>query len=431
MSENTPLVSKNRDPVVEEQYIEEPYEEFEFNLSPNAKYALYGVCGLLSIGLLYFFTIFLPNQFIPKPIELVDFNKVDDLNIQLVPFATPHEFGIGNLDERWNGDDDDAEDGDAENDDDGDLVGMSLAGEDGGEAPLKADNGGTNTNSKKNKYQRLIMLGDIHGHYKNLRKLLRKIKYNPKKDYLLVLGDFISKGPDSVKVIEYLSANNIDCVIGNHEYYVLQNYAQFHGLDFPNFVSNNTKELQLFERGMSSAGFNDDPEFLLAKKLEAKHIKYINSCSLIKKLGDVPVYSKKARNGILDGISSTSTSPGVAVHGGLRWDLALDDQIPEQVLEMRSLIGPNYNETTDDPHEINAVSWSKIWNKYQRKLKPQNKAVVYYGHDARRGLNIKPYARGVDTGCDRGEKLLAIIIWDEIDSNNQLAHKEQVIQVKC
>lgn len=420
MSESTPLISKNIAAAEQEEYIEEEYEEFEFNLSPNQKYALYGVSGLLCIGLLYFFTIFLPDQFIPKPIDLVDFNKVESLNIKLIPFATTQKYDDDGLVE-----DDGDEEFDWNMDVDEEQLEWSMGVDDD-----QLDNGSSETTSKKSKYQRIIMLGDIHGHYIHLRNMLRKIKYNPKKDYLLVLGDFVAKGPDSVKVVEYLTDHKIDCVLGNHEYYVLQNYAQFHGLDFPNFVANGTKDV-LFSRGMSSAGFNDDPEFLLAKKLEGKHIEYLNSCSLIKKLGAVPVYSKKAGKKIIDGIASTVTAPGVAVHGGLRWDLSLEDQIPEQVLEMRSLIGPNYNETTDDPHEINAVSWSKIWNFHQKKLSPKHKTVVYYGHDARRGLNVKPFARGIDTGCDRGEKLLALILWDELDASKQLMHMEKVVQVKC
>lgn len=331
-------------------------DEEEVSLSPKVKYTLIGAAVFICAIILYVFTVLLPTMFVPQPVALTDINKITHLNAVLTPVSP--------------------------------------------------------SNANEKQVDRIIMIGDIHGHYKELKQLLKKLDYNHKKDHVLVLGDFISKGPDSLKVIEYLSQHNIDCIIGNHEYYVLENYAKFHGLEFPGVEQ------------VSDAGFNSDPEFLLAKKLQPEHVKYINKCSLIKTLGNVPNYGKKLD--VLAGVSTSKTSPGIAVHGGLRWDLSLEDQPPMEVLEMRSLIGPFFNQTTDDPHEPLAVSWSKIWNKKQ----DNHGSVVYYGHDARRGLNIKRFAKGIDTGCDRGELLLAIVLWDEL-VEGLVVHKERVVQVGC
>ena len=54
---------------------------------------------------------------------------------------------------------------------------------------------------------------------------------------------------------------------------------------------------------------------------------------------------------------------------------------------MRSLIGPFYNETTADPTIPNSKSWSKIYNSKNGEYPADY--IVYYGHDAGRGLKIK------------------------------------------
>ncbi|KAI5965059.1 hypothetical protein KGF57_000852 [Candida theae] len=260
---------------------------------------------------------------------------------------------------------------------------------------------------------RIILIGDIHGHYNEFKELLRRAKYNKKKDELLVVGDFVTKGPDSFKMLDYLIDNNVQCILGNHEYYVLQYYANFHAIDQPSFYLSDTEETsRIWARG----AFNDDPEYLFAKKLQPRHVKYINSCSVIKELGVVPVEN----NGV---------APGVAVHAGLRPDLKLSQQDPIDNLEMRSLIGPFFNETTSDPDAPFAKSWSKVYNSRHGKA-PAN-YVVYYGHDAGRGLKLKQYTRGLDSGCDKGGKLTAAVISSSKKKKGKVVLEEKIVQVDC
>jgi protein phosphatase len=48
---------------------------------------------------------------------------------------------------------------------------------------------------------RLIVMSDIHGGFNLYKKLIEKVKLE-KKDYLILLGDFIEKGPRSKKLLE-------------------------------------------------------------------------------------------------------------------------------------------------------------------------------------------------------------------------------------
>lgn len=71
---------------------------------------------------------------------------------------------------------------------------------------------------------RTIIIGDIHGDYKCLKELLKKISFKKAFDKLIILGDFIDKGEESYEVINYFyhlkkeMKNNLILIKGNHEY---------------------------------------------------------------------------------------------------------------------------------------------------------------------------------------------------------------------
>lgn len=51
--------------------------------------------------------------------------------------------------------------------------------------------------------QRLIVVSDIHGSLDRLIQLLRKVKYT-ENDILVIVGDLIDKGPESLRVVQYV-----------------------------------------------------------------------------------------------------------------------------------------------------------------------------------------------------------------------------------
>lgn len=64
---------------------------------------------------------------------------------------------------------------------------------------------------------RTIVFGDVHGCFDELQDLIRAVELRP-ADRLISVGDLISKGPDSLGVIEWaMKTPNLECVLGNHE----------------------------------------------------------------------------------------------------------------------------------------------------------------------------------------------------------------------
>jgi serine/threonine protein phosphatase 1 len=85
------------------------------------------------------------------------------------------------------------------------------------------------TDNSKNNEQRRFVIGDIHGCYKTLNKMLfHKLKIT-KDDALYFVGDFIDRGPRSKEVIDLLleleeQGYSINPIRGNHEEMLVQHY---------------------------------------------------------------------------------------------------------------------------------------------------------------------------------------------------------------
>ena len=67
-----------------------------------------------------------------------------------------------------------------------------------------------------------FVIGDIHGCYHTLLKLVEKLPTNAK---LIFVGDLCDKGNYSKEVIEFVINNNHTCIYGNHEY-LFYHYAR-------------------------------------------------------------------------------------------------------------------------------------------------------------------------------------------------------------
>ncbi|MBR8827389.1 MAG: serine/threonine protein phosphatase [Gomphosphaeria aponina SAG 52.96 = DSM 107014] len=63
---------------------------------------------------------------------------------------------------------------------------------------------------------RRIVIGDVHGHYDALMKLLSAIAPGS-DDEIYFLGDLIDRGPQSAQVVSFVMGNNYKCLRGNHE----------------------------------------------------------------------------------------------------------------------------------------------------------------------------------------------------------------------
>jgi len=65
--------------------------------------------------------------------------------------------------------------------------------------------------------RRRIFIGDIQGCSSELRRLLRRVRFDPAHDELHPVGDFVNRGPDSAGVLRLMREVNAGGVLGNHD----------------------------------------------------------------------------------------------------------------------------------------------------------------------------------------------------------------------
>jgi len=71
-----------------------------------------------------------------------------------------------------------------------------------------------------------FIVGDVHGCFEMLKRLIDKIEWDPSGDRLIFIGDYIDRGGDPKGVVDFVlrlkeDSPLVQCLIGNHEQMLL------------------------------------------------------------------------------------------------------------------------------------------------------------------------------------------------------------------
>lgn len=77
------------------------------------------------------------------------------------------------------------------------------------------------TRYARNESGRDFVVGDIHGMFAHLRRLLGEIRFDPAADRIFSVGDLVDRGPDSIMALEWLEHPWFHSCRGNHEQFAL------------------------------------------------------------------------------------------------------------------------------------------------------------------------------------------------------------------
>ncbi|MFI5306259.1 MAG: metallophosphoesterase [Polyangiales bacterium] len=200
-----------------------------------------------------------------------------------------------------------------------------------------------------------IVIGDVHGCADELAALLRACGHGSNDEVVLV-GDLVAKGPDSRGVLAIVREVAARAVCGNHDARVLSwKRAIEQGRPPPRLGKSHQEVVEVL----------DARDFAL--------------------LAALPLFLRLPQHG------------AIVVHAGVMPGVALEDQDPDLLMNMRTIRPDGTGSRSPDDGPL----WGSLW---------PGPELVLFGHHAMRGLQEHPFALGLDTGCVYGGRLTACIL---------------------
>jgi bis(5'-nucleosyl)-tetraphosphatase (symmetrical) len=214
--------------------------------------------------------------------------------------------------------------------------------------------------------ERTIIVGDIHGCIEEFEELIRTLSYNKDSDRMILLGDLIDRGPNSLAVVQKARRMRLECVMGNHEY----KFLKWH--------KNAGTRMDVYDKKDYYTQFTEDD------------INYIFH---------MPTYIK------LDNV--------IVVHAGLKPGISVSAQSKDDLMYLRYTDADRKfislkKVSKLGKEETGARFWTEFWTG------PES---VVYGHNVHSMTDplieeVSPGVTcyGLDTGCCFGGRLTALIL---------------------
>lgn len=252
-------------------------------------------------------------------------------------------------------------------------------------------------------------IGDIHGCFDALQRLLGRVAFDPLRDRAWLVGDLVRKGPASLDVLRWARANEaaVQVVLGNHDIHTLACQVGLRGTwQYPELRA-------LFEA--------DDAEDLIAW-LRTRPLLHLQGDHLLVHAGLLPDWDLETCIEMAQAVEAQLRGPRAPVlieafyqREEHRWDRRLTDD--ERVglalncftrLRTCSADGvPNFR--FDGPPE-SAPADHLPW--FEMPAPEREGLTVIFGHWASLGHRRGPGYCSLDTGCTYGGKLSAVRLED-------------------
>jgi bis(5'-nucleosyl)-tetraphosphatase (symmetrical) len=230
--------------------------------------------------------------------------------------------------------------------------------------------------------RRVIVYGDIHGCLDEFKALRSKIKPN-KDDIEISVGDFLNKGPYSIKTLRYIEKKDILSVMGNNEAKIIKLYHKHKNQD--------KKTLEKLRKNERETITN----------LKKSDLTYLESLPYFIKIANLTI-----------------------VHGGIKKGVVLDNEMSDYDKKQLTLLrfyNKDYESIPYGDKDNRFVFWSEVYK--------GEEGFVVFGHHPFDEVKVQEYAVGIDTGCIYGGKLTAIIF--EYDGKTVDTKNYKIVEQKA
>jgi bis(5'-nucleosyl)-tetraphosphatase (symmetrical) len=255
------------------------------------------------------------------------------------------------------------------------------------------------------------VIGDVHGCFKQFIGLLKKINYNKIKDRIILTGDLVNRGPESLAMLNFcMKDSNITTVLGNHDLYLMYLLSIHQGKGKLKKVVEAKNSKKIFK-------------WLLSKPLM---IEIYNECSdstfFITHAGIPEIWSPKKAQGLANEVSVLLKKNPSQVLKSMwgdhpkKWSDHLSGDERQRIIinyltRMRFLDKSSKLDLKNT--SMKGSDGFRPWFNYVSKSHEKKKQYYIFGHWASlKGKTNDPYFIGLDTGCVWEGKLTAVRLED-------------------
>jgi len=245
-------------------------------------------------------------------------------------------------------------------------------------------------------------IGDVHGCYRTLRKLLKRVAFDPAADRLWLTGDLVNRGPGSLEMLEWAREldERITVVLGNHDLHLL---ALAWG------VAEERSRDTL--RDVLRAKRRDDLlEWLVRRPLVARQGRF-----LLVHAGLLPEWTAGDAERVGRAVEGWLTGPeGPALLAAYRSKRGAGESFELHALYAMTMLrtlradGAACREFSGPPDE--APEGCLPW--FDAPGRRSADTTVVCGHWAALGLRLRPDLFALDSGCAWGGRLSAVCLED-------------------
>jgi bis(5'-nucleosyl)-tetraphosphatase (symmetrical) len=251
-------------------------------------------------------------------------------------------------------------------------------------------------------------IGDVHGWFGTLERLLGQIRFDPRQDRLWLVGDLVNRGPRSLEVLRWAVAHDsrILVVLGNHDLHLLARAAGV----------GEVKRRDALEEVLAAPDRDDLLSWLVRRPLLVREGPFV-----MVHAGLLPAWNAGEAEALARETEEALQGPeGPKLLAALekkeveRWKkgIAGRDRVRVALVgftRLRTLTadGRTCPEFSGPPEQAprGCRPWYELWQ-------PEAGETVLFGHWAALGFRRLPAAVCLDSGCAWGQSLTALRLDD-------------------
>jgi len=247
--------------------------------------------------------------------------------------------------------------------------------------------------------------GDIHGCFKTFMALLRKIDFDPKSDFLWLVGDLVNRGPRNLETLIWVYEHDaqVTAVLGNHDLHLIRRHL---GLSAPKVSETFDDVLLASDRDRLVEWLRRRPLIHQSGRYVLVHAGILPSWKL-KTASRFAVKAEKQLQKDPTPLFNKLQPTLVSDHG--RKDLTTR-QIARILTRVRCCSSPEEADLEYAGPPEDAPPSIKPWFTFPEIVKLDK--VFVFGHWAQMKCRITPQAWALDSGCVYGGPLSAIRLDD-------------------